>query len=160
MSSSVFAELLTNNLRSTASDDSDTEDLSTLPFPVPLSRPTFSARDFDTESFLLTHAQFRTLDDLRAELRTWVDKLENEMEIVIEEDWQGYLSLGRRLAGGEGDVKDAERRIRAVEREVQGVRRRIEERIREFDGMMMEKLRIRENAVPLPLLDGAPAFLS
>ena len=117
--SSVFADLLTNTLHTTDEGDSDTEDFSSLPFPQPLARPTFSTPDFNTESFLLAHTQFRTLDDLRGELRTWVDKLEAEMERVIEEDWQGYLSLGRTLGGGEARVKEAERRIRAVEREVQ-----------------------------------------
>jgi len=117
--SSIFADLLTNSLRTAGEGDSDTEDLSTLPFPQPLSRPSFSTPDFDTEAFLLAHSQYRTLDDLRGELRTWVDKLEAEMERVIEEDWQGYLSLGTRLAGGEAGVKEAERRIGAVERDVQ-----------------------------------------
>jgi COG (conserved oligomeric Golgi) complex component, COG2 len=118
--SSIFADLLTNNLTHSSHDtDSDTDDFSSLPFPQPLSRPKFSSPDFNTESFLLSHSQFRTLDDLRSELRTWVDKLENEMETLIEEDWQGYLSLGRGLIGGESVVKDAERRTRAVDREVQ-----------------------------------------
>jgi hypothetical protein len=124
MSSSIFADLLTNNYnnhthspRSSDSEDED-NDLSTLPFPQPLSRPTFSSPTFNTETFLLSHAQFRTLDDLRSELRTWVDKLSNEMETLIEEDWQGYLSLGRGLMGGEAGVRDAERRVRMVEREV------------------------------------------
>jgi conserved oligomeric Golgi complex subunit 2 len=124
MSSSIFADLLTNNYnhythtpRSSLSSDQD-NDLSTLPFPQPLSRPTFSSPTFNTETFLLSHAQFRTLDDLRSELRTWVDKLSNEMEMLIEEDWQGYLSLGRGLTGGEVGVRDAERRVRMVEREV------------------------------------------
>jgi hypothetical protein len=40
------------------------------------------------------------------------------METLIEEDWQGYLSLGRRLMGGEAGGRDAERRVRMVEREV------------------------------------------
>lgn len=40
------------------------------------------------------------------------------METLIEEDWQGYLSLGRGLTGGETGVKDAERRIKIVDREV------------------------------------------
>lgn len=40
------------------------------------------------------------------------------MEALIEEDWQGYLSLGRRITGGEGNVRDAERRVKVVEREV------------------------------------------
>jgi COG (conserved oligomeric Golgi) complex component, COG2 len=58
------------------------------------------------------------LEDLRAELREWVDKLENEMEGLIEMDWQGYLTLGRGLQGGEQHVKDAERRIKYAEREI------------------------------------------
>lgn len=115
--SATFADLLTNSLPS-YDQDSDAEDLSTLPFPQPLSRTTFSSPTFDTETFLLTHSQFRTLDDLRSELRSWVDKLENEMETLIEEDWQGYLSLGKGLAGGEVAVKDAERTIKQVDREV------------------------------------------
>ena len=146
--SSIFADLLTNSLRTAGEGDSDTEDLSTLPFPQPLSRPSFSTPDFDTEAFLLAHSQYRTLDDLRGELRTWVDKLEAEMERVIEEDWQGYLSLGTRLAGGDAGVKEAERRIRAVEKDVQvlttawGVRganedRKFEDGLRRGLGSMM-----------------------
>jgi hypothetical protein len=117
--STLFADLLTSSLRPSADSDSDSEDLSSLPFPLPVSRPAFSAPDFNTESFLLQHAQFRTLDDLRGELRAWVDRLEGEMETVIEEDWMGYLSLGQRLEGREVGVREAEKRIRAVEREVQ-----------------------------------------
>lgn len=117
--SSIFADLLINSLPSSSYDpDSDAEDLSTLPFPQPLTRATFSSPTFNTETFLLTHSQFRALDDLRSELRAWVDKLENEMETLIEEDWQGYLSLGKGLMGGEVAVKDAERRIKQVDREV------------------------------------------
>ena len=123
MSSSIFADLLTNTYRPSYHDpDTDTEtednDLSTLPFPQPLSRTLFSTDDFNTETFLLSHSQFRTLDDLRSELREWVDKLENEMESLIELDWQGYLTLGRGLTGGETHVKDAERKIRNVERDI------------------------------------------
>lgn len=117
--STLFADLLTSSLRPNSDSASDSEELSSLPFPLPLSRPAFSAPDFDTETFLLQHAQFRTLDDLRGELRRWVDRLAGEMETLIEEDWMAYLSLGRRLEGGEGGVKEAEKRIRAVEREVQ-----------------------------------------
>lgn len=40
------------------------------------------------------------------------------METLIEVDWQGYVTLGRGLRGGETFVKDAERRIRNVEREI------------------------------------------
>lgn len=118
--SSVFADLLTNNFNHSSHEtDSDTDDLSSLPFPQPLSRSIFSTPDFNTETFLLSHSQFRTLDDLRSELRSWVDKLENEMETLIEEDWNGYLSLGKGLAGGETFVKDAERQVRQVDREIQ-----------------------------------------
>jgi conserved oligomeric Golgi complex subunit 2 len=118
--SNIFADLLTNNLsRLSIDNDSDAEnDLSTLPFPQPLSRAIFSSPSFDTESFLLSHSQFRTLDDLRSELRQWVDRLDNEMEKLIEEDWQGYLSLGRGLTGGEVVLKDMERRIKQAEREI------------------------------------------
>jgi conserved oligomeric Golgi complex subunit 2 len=118
--SNIFADLLTNNLsRLSIDNDSDAEnDFSSLPFPQPLSRNVFSSATFDTESFLLSHSQFRTLDDLRSELRQWVDKLDNEMEKLIEEDWQGYLSLGRGLTGGEVVLKDVERRIKHAEREV------------------------------------------
>jgi conserved oligomeric Golgi complex subunit 2 len=117
--STLFADLLTSSLRPSTDSASDSEDLSSLPFPLPLSRPTFSTPDFNTETFLLQHAQFRTLDDLHGELRAWVDRLEGEMETLIEEDWMGYLSLGRRLEGGEVGVKEAEKRIRAVERDIQ-----------------------------------------
>lgn len=48
-----------------------------------------------------------------------MDKLEVEMDTLIEEDWKGYLSLGRALAGGEAVVKDAERKVRQVDRELQ-----------------------------------------
>jgi hypothetical protein len=40
------------------------------------------------------------------------------MEKLIEEDWQGYLLLGRALTGGEVVLKDVERRIKHAEREV------------------------------------------
>jgi hypothetical protein len=119
MSSNIFADLLTNSLPRTSIDSqSSDEDISTLPFPQPISRPLFSAEDFNTEQFLLLHSQFRTLDDLRSELRSWVDKLEVEMETLIEEDWQGYLTLGRSLGGGETVVRDTEKRVRQVEREI------------------------------------------
>ena len=122
---SLLADLLVNNLsRSPWDADSDTDDLSTLPFPEPLSRPLFSAPDFSTEAFLLAHSKFRTLDDLRTELRSWVEKLENEMELLIGEDWQGYLSLGRGLMGSEQTVKDAAKRVQHVERELQVSRSR------------------------------------
>jgi hypothetical protein len=118
--SSLFADLLTNDLAHSPEEiDSDADDLSSLPFPKPLSRPIFSSPDFNTETFLLSHSQFRTLDDLRSELRSWVEKLANEMEILIEEDWQGYLSLGRGLTGVENLVKEAEKRVRHVDQEVQ-----------------------------------------
>jgi COG (conserved oligomeric Golgi) complex component, COG2 len=157
MSSSIFADLLTNNFPHSQDTDSDTDDLSSLPFPQPISRQLFSSPDFNTESFLLSHAQFRTLDDLRSELRSWVDKLKNEMELLIEQDWQGYLSLGKGLIGGESVVRDAERRVRLVERDVQvppllkitdqNAKLRIERRILEVDVLLQEKKRIRMKAV-------------
>jgi hypothetical protein len=113
-----LADLLTNSLGHSLDTDSDTDDISTLPFPEPLSRQIFSSPDFQTEDFLLSHSRFRTLDDLRIELRSWVDKLDTEMEVLIAEDWQGYLSLGRDLMGSEQMVKDAERNVRHVEREI------------------------------------------
>ena len=48
-----------------------------------------------------------------------MDKLSDEMEILIEEDWQDYLSLGRVLTGGETGVRDAERKVRVVERQLE-----------------------------------------
>jgi len=158
MSSNIFADLLANSLPRTSIDSaSSDEDISTLPFPQPISRPVFSSPDFNTEQFLLSHAQFRTLDDLRSELRGWVDKLEREMETLIEEDWQGYLMLGRSLVGGETLVKDTEKRVRQVEREIkvtllptlliQAAKQRIEERIREVDQVLLRKKRNREDAV-------------
>src|SRR5271169_4736736 len=116
-----FADLLTNSHTSTSSatprSSSSEDDLASLPFPEDILRTTFSLPTFDTESFLLQHARLRTLDDLRSDLRSWVDKLSLEMESVIELDWMGYLSLGGEVAGGEGLVRDMERHVRTVERE-------------------------------------------
>ena len=117
MSSSIFADLLTNSLPNSY-DDSDTDDISTLPFPQPISRDLFSSPEFNTEQFLVEHAQFQTLDDLRSDLRTWVDKLKYEMEVLVEHDWQRYLSLEKGLAGGDNVVKDVEQRVRIVEGDV------------------------------------------
>ena len=119
MSSNIFADLLTNTLSNSHDTDSETDDISTLPFPEPISRNLFSMPEFDTEQFLVTHARFRTLDDLRSELRSWVDKLKREMEMLIEEDWQKYLSLDKSLVGGDNVVKDVEKHVRLVERDVQ-----------------------------------------
>lgn len=118
MSSNIFADLLVNDFPGSR-DSEDADDLASLPFPQPISRAVFSSPDFNTESFLVSHSQFRTLDDLRLELRQWVDKLENEMESLIEEDWQGYFTLGRGLAGGEVTVDNVERRVKQFERDVQ-----------------------------------------
>jgi COG2 N-terminal len=67
----------------------------------------------------LTHSRLRTLDDLRAELRLWVDRLDTEMEETIEGDWRAYLSLGGEVAGGGQLLREMERRVRTVERDVE-----------------------------------------
>lgn len=41
------------------------------------------------------------------------------METLIEEDWHGYVTLGRGLVGGETAVRDTEKRVRQVERKIQ-----------------------------------------
>ena len=41
------------------------------------------------------------------------------METLIEEDWQGYVTLGRGLVGGETAARDIEKRVRQVERKIQ-----------------------------------------
>jgi conserved oligomeric Golgi complex subunit 2 len=114
---SIFADLLASPLPPSQSTPHP-DDLSTLPFPKPLTRPTFSTPTFDTNTFLVTHAQFRTLEDLHSELRQWLIKLRSEMDVIVERDWKGYLELEKGLRGGEGVIGQIEKRVKSVERDV------------------------------------------
>ena len=116
----------TNSSHSSVSTaSSDLFNSSTLPFPAPLSRTTFSTPDFDPTAFLSTlTTRFQTLSDLQSELTSLSSHINAELVDLVNENYEGFLDLGGRLRGGEERVEEVRVGLLGFERGVVEVRGR------------------------------------
>lgn len=71
-----------------------------LPIYVPLSHdnPHLTAEVFDVEEFLLSRSH-TSLQDLRSELRDYLTSLKEELVLLINDDYEAFISLSTDLRG-------------------------------------------------------------
>lgn len=82
-----------------------------LPFNAPLSHELFlsnslitNSGEFDASAFLLTRKHL-SLDDLRSELRTYLQTLRNQLKTIINNDYEDFINLGgSHLLGSEDQM--------------------------------------------------------
>jgi hypothetical protein len=71
-----------------------------LPIYVPLSHdnPHLTAEVFNVEEFLLSRSH-TSLQDLRSELRDYLTSLKEELVLLINDDYEAFISLSTDLRG-------------------------------------------------------------
>ena len=116
----------TNSSHSSISNaSSDLFNPSSLPFPAPLSRTTFSTTDFDPTTYLSTlTTRFQTLSDLQSELSALSTQINAELVDLVNGNYEGFLELGGRLRGGEEKVEEVRVGLLGFESGVEEVRGR------------------------------------
>ncbi len=99
-------------------DSSDDDFLTTLPFPKPLNRDSFSAEDFEIDEFLCSSYQYKTLDDLKGELSTLQKKIKQELVDLVNNDYIDFINLGKSLEGGGAKVDDIKMNVFRYQKEL------------------------------------------
>ncbi|KAI9885153.1 MAG: mitochondrial 54S ribosomal protein mrpl1 [Watsoniomyces obsoletus] len=125
-------------------DDSDLGD-DNLPYPTPLPRSDFLTSDFTPVGYLSTlHNRHQTLEDLRTELRTRSQDLSKELLDLVNSNYQGFLSLGSSLHGGEEKVEELKVGLLRFKKGLEGVRGVVDTRENEFRQLMDERRTVRK----------------
>jgi hypothetical protein len=124
-------------------DSDDDDDLSSLPYPQPLSRTAFLAPNFKASEYLSTlRNRHQTLADLRSELRTRGQTLAKELLDLVNNEYQAFLGLGGDLRGGEAKVEAVRVGVLGFAKGVEGVKASVVTRKEEVDALVREKKRI------------------
>ncbi|KAI9726070.1 MAG: hypothetical protein M1828_002078 [Chrysothrix sp. TS-e1954] len=136
MSKFSFYPSSSNSSRSTSPD---------LPFPTPLPRSDFLATTFDPSEYLssLGH-RHETLEDLRNELRSRSQLLNQELLDLVNSHYEEFLGLGGSVKGGEGKVEEVKLGLMGFRREVEGVRENVRKREVEVEVLLGERRRVRK----------------
>lgn len=140
---------------STSNSSLSSADPDSLPFPKPLNREFFLEPDFEPANFLsaLTH-RFQTLEDLRSELATLSQTIENELVDLVNHNYSDFLNLGSSLQGGEEKIEEIRVGLLGFERDVKGLRVKVEgERTRVAELVGEKKQLMREVNVARGLLE-------
>ncbi|KAK5683219.1 hypothetical protein LTS10_004750 [Elasticomyces elasticus] len=121
---------------------SDEED--NLPYPGELSRSDFLSPDFNPEAYLssLGRNRHQTLEDLRSDLRSRSQLLNQELLELVNGNYEEFLSLRADLHGGEERVEGVRVGVMGFGREVEGVGKVVGEKEVEMEGLLGEKKRI------------------
>lgn len=130
------------------------EDVATeeLPFNAPLSHELFlsssllsNAGDFDASAFLLTRKHV-SLDDLRSELRTYLQLLRSQLISIINNDYEDFINLGgSHLLGSEDQMSLRMRRpLEGISREIKECKMSLEELRDELKGKMKRRELVRQ----------------
>ncbi|EUC36903.1 hypothetical protein COCCADRAFT_33732 [Bipolaris zeicola 26-R-13] len=130
--------------RSGSSDDSDDDNISTLPFATPLRRSDFLVPDFSPASYLSTlHNRHQTLEDLRSELRSRSQLLSKELLDLVNSNYQDFLNLGNSLNGGEEKVEEVRVGLLGFRKEIDGLMDVVGKREEEVRELLEEKRDVR-----------------
>ena len=130
------------------SSSTSSTDLSSLPYPKPLSRASFLTPDFDPETFLSSlQNRHQTLEDLRTELRQRSSDLNKELLDLVNSDYEDFLGLGRDLRGGDEKAEEVRLGLLGFRREVEGLKDKVKERREEVERLVNERRGIREQIV-------------
>lgn len=131
---------------STSNSSLSSADPDSLPFPKPLNRASFVEPEFDPAEFLSTLTnRFQTLEDLRSELASLSQTIENELVDLVNDNYSDFLSLGSSLQGGEDKIEEVrvgligfERDVKSLREKVEGERGRVAELVAEKKQVMRE----------------------
>ncbi|KAK1779884.1 oligomeric golgi complex component, COG2-domain-containing protein [Copromyces sp. CBS 386.78] len=137
---------LTND-NSPSPEDDDDNNISDLPFPTALPRPSFLTPQFSPLSYLdslysssidpsvdpsfsprLAGQRHQTLPDLRSELHTRSLSISSELLELVNANYTSFLSLGDELKGGEDRVEDIRVAVLGFRRAVEEVRGKVKEK--------------------------------
>ncbi|KAK3948428.1 oligomeric golgi complex component, COG2-domain-containing protein [Pseudoneurospora amorphoporcata] len=143
---------LTNDDSPSPEDDDDNDNnISDLPFPTALPRPSFLTPQFSPLSYLdslysssssvdsssvdpsssprlLGGQRHQTLPDLRSELHTRSLSISSELLELVNANYTSFLSLGDELKGGEDRVEDIRVAVLGFRRAVEEVRAKVKEK--------------------------------
>ena len=137
-----------DTLQFAGSDDEGSEfdaSDSNLPFPKPISRSAFLAPDFDAATFLASLSdRHQTLEDLRTELRDLSTSLNRELIDLVNSNYQGFLSLGTTLRGGEEKVEEVRVGLLGFQRDLSVVRDKVGKRQRDVAELLEEKRALQQ----------------
>jgi hypothetical protein len=141
--SATSDDALSTRSRGAYSDDDSDDDISTLPYPLPLPRTPFLAPNFHPAAYLSTlRNRHQTLADLRAELRTRSQTLARELLDLVNDEYQGFLGLGVDLRGGEERVEGVRVGVLGFVKGVDGVKGSVARRAGEVEELSQERKRI------------------
>ncbi|EGO61528.1 hypothetical protein NEUTE1DRAFT_128095 [Neurospora tetrasperma FGSC 2508] len=140
-------------------DDISDDDVSNLPFPTALPRPSFLTPHFSplayldslyasssspdpTNATVTTITPFsqrhQTLPDLRSELHTRSLAISSELLELVNANYTSFLSLGDELKGGEERVEDVRVAVLGFRRAVEEVRTKVREKRGEIGELVKE----------------------
>lgn len=129
--------------------DSDDDLDDDLPYPQPLPRASFLQPNFDPSAYLseyIKQNRHQTLSDLRQELRTRSQALQQELLELVNNEYQAFLNLGRDLKGGEEKVESVRVGLLGFVNGVNGVKAGVKRRREEVESLVVERKEIVEEA--------------
>lgn len=140
---------------STSNSSLSSADPDSLPFPKPLNRESFLQPEFDPATFLSTlTSRFQTLEDLRLELASLSQTIEDELVDLVNHNYSDFLNLGSSLQGGEEKIEEIRVGLLGFERDVKSLREKADgERTRVAELVAQKKQTMREVNVGRSLLD-------
>jgi conserved oligomeric Golgi complex subunit 2 len=132
---------------STHSEDEAGEE-DTLPYPTELPRSAFLAADFNAHTYLSSlRNRHQTLEDLRSDLRSRSQLLNQELMDLVNGHYEEFWGLGQDLEGGEERVEGVKVGVMGFGREVETVRGIVGERMEDVGRLVQERKRVRGAAV-------------
>nr|ODO04208.1 hypothetical protein L204_00563 [Cryptococcus depauperatus CBS 7855] len=137
-------------LSTSSSSSAHSLDLPSLQ-PLSHSHPLLSAPEFDVDAFLQSRVHI-PLEELRSELRSYLEGLREELVKLINEDYEEFLSLGTGLRGEEDRLSRLSTPLEDVRMEVESVRNDLAEHQARMQEKLDERAALREEKALLDLL--------
>lgn len=129
--------------------DSDDDLDDDLPYPQPLPRASFLQPNFDPSAYLseyIKQNRHQTLSDLRQELRSRSQALQQELLELVNNEYQAFLNLGRDLKGGEEKVEGVRVGLLGFVNGVNVVKAGVKRRKDEVERLVVEREEIAKEA--------------
>ncbi|QIX02402.1 hypothetical protein AMS68_007919 [Peltaster fructicola] len=126
----------------------DEEEEDNLPYPKELQRSDFLKPDFDPQEYLSSlRNRHQALEDLRSDLRSRSQSLNQELLDLVNGNYEEFLSLGADLNGGEDKVEGVRVGLLGFTRDIEALRLVITSRETEFEKLLSEAKQIRHEVV-------------
>lgn len=123
----------------------DDEEEDNLPYPTELPRSDFLKPDFDPQGYLSSlRNRHQALEDLRSDLRSRSQLLNQELLDLVNGNYEEFLSLGADLNGGEDKVEGVRVGLLGFTRDIEALRSVITSREAEFETLLSEGKHIRK----------------